>query len=71
MRGEDMARYLRWVGGKRGGRKKGKERKKREGFFLPGVMEFILALCLRLSSFDREEATIGIHTYLPHMFPFA
>lgn len=27
-------------------------------------MEFIRALCLRLSSFDREEATIGIHTYL-------
>lgn len=40
-----------------------KERKKREGC-LPGVMEFIHAVCLRLSSFNREEATIGIHTYL-------
>lgn len=34
-----------------------KERKKREGC-LPGVMEFIHAVCLRLSLFDREEATV-------------
>lgn len=45
------------------------ERKgRKEKAVLPGVMEFIRALCLRLSSLDREEATVGI-AYIPHMFP--
>lgn len=50
MRGEDRTRYLRYVDGKRGGRKKRKKGKEeRRRLFLPGVMEFIYALCLRLS----------------------
>lgn len=49
------------------GRKERKGRK--EKAVLPEVMEFIRALCLRLSSFNREEATVPRYTvYIPHMF---
>lgn len=42
------------------------ERKgRKEKAVLPGVMDFMNAVCLRLSSFDREEATVGRYTYIP------
>lgn len=46
------------------------ERKgRKEKAVLPEVMEFIHTVCLRLSSFNREEATVPSYTvYIPHMF---